>query len=169
MNPEDQFIIHSIGHSDHTLEAFLELLRQQGIQRVVDVRSQPYSRWVPAFNRETLARALEEAGVAYVFMGDSLGGRPADPALYDPHDPSGRPGYARLAATETFQEGIERLIELAQNRPTAIMCSEGDYRQCHRGLLITPELLARGARVVHIQPDGETVEARPEAQQLTLF
>jgi len=169
MNPEGQLTIHSIGHSDHTLEAFLELLRQQGIQQVVDVRSQPYSRWVPAFNRETLARALEEEGISYVYMGDSLGGRPADPALYDPHDSSGRPDYARLAATETFRAGIERLIELAQDRPAAIMCSEGDYRQCHRGLLITPELMARGVRVIHILPDGSAVEARPEAQQLTLF
>ena len=169
MTSANQSIVYSIGHSDHTPEVFLELLRQHGITTVVDVRSQPYSRWVPAFNRETLAQTLAGAGVTYVFMGDSLGGRPADPALYDAGDPSGRPNYARLAATETFRAGIDQLIALAWRAPTAMMCSEGDYRQCHRALLLTPELLARGACVMHILPDGGTTEARPEAQQLTLF
>ncbi len=169
MISSDAPIIYSIGHSDHALEAFIALLRQFGITTLVDVRSQPYSRWVPSYNRETLARALEEVGLVYVFMGDHLGGRPADGALYASGDKSGRPDYARVAASPIFQAGLERLIELSHSRSVAMMCSEGDYRECHRSLLITPELLARGVRVIHIAPDGSVTEARPEPKQLSLF
>jgi uncharacterized protein (DUF488 family) len=162
-------IIYSIGHSDHELDAFIALLRRYGITTLVDVRSQPYSRWVPQANRETLARALEDAGLTYVFMGDSLGGRPSDPSLYDSEEPDGRPDYERVAASPAFQAGVERLLELAQASTVAMMCSEGDYRRCHRSLLITPSLLQRAARVIHIRPDGEATEAQLEPKQLSLF
>jgi uncharacterized protein (DUF488 family) len=168
-------IVYSIGHSDHELHSFIDLLRRHGITTLVDVRSQPYSRWVPQFNRETLARAVEEAGLTYVFMGGALGGRPDDPALYEPasSDPSGPqdlvPNYERMAETPSFQQGLQHLLELASSNPTAMMCSEGDHRHCHRDLLITDSLLQHEARVIHIQPDGETVEAKPKPKQLSLF
>ena len=162
-------VIYSIGHSDHELEALIALLHRHGITTVVDVRSQPYSRWVPQFNRETLARDVEKAGMTYVFMGDTLGGRPSDPSLYDSDEAEGRPDYERVATTPTFQTGLERLLEMACAGTVAMMCSEGDHRRCHRNLLITPNLLSREARVLHIRPDGETVEARHEPKQLTLF
>ncbi len=168
-SPTDGSIIYSIGHSDHDLETLITLLRRHGITTVVDVRSQPYSRWVPQANRETLAHALEEAGLTYVFMGDSLGGRPPDRTLYNSAEAEGRPDYERIAATAAFQAGLERLLDLARAGSVAMMCSEGDHRSCHRALLITPQLLAREARVIHIRPDGETVEAREEPKQLTLF
>jgi uncharacterized protein (DUF488 family) len=161
--------VYSIGHSDHEPEVFIALLRRHGVTTVVDVRSQPYSRWVPQANREVLAHALEEAGLTYVFMGETLGGRPSDGSLYDAEGEAGSPDYERMAATPAFQAGIERLLELAGDGTVAMMCSEGDYRHCHRSLLITPSLLERGARVIHIRPDGETVEARPEPKQLSLF
>jgi uncharacterized protein (DUF488 family) len=161
--------IYSIGHSDHELEAFIALLRRHGITTVVDVRSQPYSRWVPQFNRETLTRTAEAAGLTYIFMGDTLGGRPSDPSLYDSEEAEGRSDYERMAATATFQAGLERLLELGCDGTVAMMCSEGDHRRCHRNLLITPNLLVRDARVLHIRPDGETVEARQEPKQLTLL
>lgn len=167
MPSDDAPVIYSIGHSDHELDAFIALLRCHGVVTLVDVRSQPYSRWVPQANRETLARAVQEAGLNYTFMGDSLGGRPSDPALYD--SDQDRPDYERVAATPDFQAGVEELLELACAETVAMMCSEGDHRRCHRTLLITPVLLERGARVVHIQPDGETVEARPQPKQLSLF
>jgi uncharacterized protein (DUF488 family) len=167
-------IIYSIGHSDHDLPDLIALLRRHDVSTVVDVRSQPYSRWVPQANRETLARALEEAGLAYIFMGDVLGGRPTDPALYASDgalaDPSAvRPTYDLIAASPAFQEGLGRLLELARANTVAMMCSEGDHRHCHRALLITPQLLERDARVIHIRPDGQTIEARPAPKQLTLF
>ena len=162
-------IIYSIGHSDHELDALIALLQRHAITTLVDVRSQPYSRWVPQANRETLARALKEAGLTYLFMGDSLGGRPSDASLYDGGQDEGHPDYEQIAAAPMFLSGIERLLELANGSGVVMMCSEGDYRHCHRTLLITPVLLERGARVFHIRPDGETIEARPEPKQLTLF
>ena len=166
MTPDDAPIIYSIGHSNHEAETLIALLRRHGVATLVDVRSQPYSRWVPQANRETLARALQAAGLAYVFMGDSLGGRPAAPSL---HKPDGDPDYERVAAAPAFQAGLERLLELARAGTVVMMCSEGDHTQCHRSKLITPQLLKRNARVIHIRPDGETVEARPEPKQLPLF
>jgi uncharacterized protein (DUF488 family) len=159
--------IHTIGHSDHDTAAFIALLRQHDITLVADVRSQPYSRWTPQFNREILARDLEEAGVAYVHLGDALGGRPSDPALYDPGQE--RPDYRRVEQTDAYQAGIDRLLDLARAERVAVMCSEGDHRQCHRHLLVTQTLLARGVRVLHIRPNGDTVKAEPEPQQLSFL
>ena len=164
--PKD-LLIHTIGHSDHTTAAFVDLLRDHGITLVVDVRSQPYSRWASQFNRETLAHDLEDAGIAYRFLGDALGGRPADPALYDPGQE--RPDYQRVQQTPAYQAGIERLLELARADRVALMCGEGDHRCCHRHLLVTQTLLGRGVRVLHIQPDGRTIEGEPVARQLSLF
>ncbi len=159
--------IYTIGHSDHSIEAFIELLHQHGITLLADVRSQPYSRWTPQFNREELAPALQKAGIAYQSMGDNLGGRPADRALYDPGEE--RPNYERLAETPTYQAGLARLLDLARGAQVAIMCSEGDFHHCHRHLLITQTLLARGVEVRHIQPDGTTVAGEIIPKQLGLF
>jgi uncharacterized protein (DUF488 family) len=164
--PQD-LLIHTVGHSDHTTAAFVDLLRDHGIALVVDVRSQPYSRWAPQFNRETLARDLEDAGIAYRFMGDALGGRPTDPALYDPGQET--PDYQRVEQAPAYQAGIDQLLELARAQRVAVMCGEGDHRRCHRHLLITQTLLGRGVRVLHIQPDGGTVEGELVPRQLSLF
>jgi len=159
--------IHTVGHSDHTTAAFVDLLRRHGITLVVDVRSQPYSRWANQFNRETLARDLQDAGITYLFMGDTLGGRPADPTLYDPDQE--HPDYQRVEQTPAYQSGIDQLLQLAGSEKVAVMCSEGDHRRCHRHLLITQTLLERGVRVLHIQTDGTTVEGERIPQQLSLF
>jgi uncharacterized protein (DUF488 family) len=71
--------------------------------------------------------------------------------------------------TLAYQAGIDQLLDLAETEQVAVMCSEGDHRQCHRHLLIAQTLLGRGVRVLHIQSDGTTVEAGPEPQQLSLF
>ncbi len=159
--------LYTIGHSDHELAAFIGLLREHAIVHLVDVRSQPYSRWQSQFNRETLAPALRMAGIEYEWLGDMLGGRPADPALYNPGEE--RPDYERLAATPLYQGGIERLLEGARAARTTIMCSEGDPSHCHRHLLITQTLVARGIHVLHVLPDGDLREGELIPQQLTLF
>jgi len=164
--PRD-LLIYTIGHSDHTSAEFVELLRRYGISVVVDVRSQPYSRWTPQFNRETISRDLKGTGIAYRFMGDTLGGRPTDPTLCEPEpEPA---NHERLAESATYQTSIDRLLDSARTAGIAVMCSEGDHRRCHRHLLIAQTLLARGARVLHIRPDGTTLEAEPEPRQLSLF
>ena len=165
----DPPVIYSIGHGHRDLAAFIALLRHHHVTTLVDVRSQPYSHWAPDFNRERLARVLAEAGLTYVFMGDRLGGRPSNPSLYDSGLTESPPNYDLVAKTPGFRAGVEQLLELARSSRVAMMCSEGDHRGCHRALLITPSLLRLGARVIHIRPDDETVEAQPEPKQLTLF
>jgi uncharacterized protein (DUF488 family) len=151
--------IYTIGHSSHPAEAFLALLHRHGIELLVDVRSSPYSRYVPQANREALARALAADGISYRWLGDRLGGKP-EGVVAD---------YDELRASPAFQQGIDELMVLAAERRTAIMCSEGDHRQCHRHKLITPVLVDHGVQVVHIQPDGSLVGEAEQPRQLTLF
>jgi uncharacterized protein (DUF488 family) len=137
----------------------LALLRHHGVELVADVRSSPYSRYVPQANRETLARTLEAEDIAYRWLGDHLGGKP-DGLVAD---------YDQLRASPEFQEAIADLVALASERRTVIMCAEGDHRQCHRHKLIAPALLEQNIHVVHIQPDGNLVDEKREPKQLTLF
>lgn len=159
--------IYTVGHSSHAVEHFIHLLQQHGIQTLVDVRSQPYSRWNPQFNRESLAAALQAADMTYVDLGRSLGGRPDQPDLYDPG--SERPDYERQRQTPLYLEGLDELCRLAQQQATVMMCSEGDPDQCHRTLLIVPDLLHRAFDVQHILPDGRLQTAEIKPRQLKLF
>ena len=162
-----ELTVYTIGHSDHAVEDFILLLHRYGIVLLVDVRSQPYSRWAHQFNRELLIRDLQNAEIQYRYMGNTLGGRPADPSLYDPGEE--RPDYQRLEETSEYQAGIRELLKLAQDTPTVVMCSEGDHRHCHRHLLLAQTLLGHGVRVQHVQPDGTTVPASLIPRQLSLF
>jgi uncharacterized protein (DUF488 family) len=151
--------IYTIGHSNHEPDDFLALLHQHGIELLVDVRSNPYSRYVPQANLETLARFVESAGIAYRWLGDRLGGKPT----------AGPVDYEELRANPHFEQGITDLLALAARQRTAIMCAEGDHRQCHRYKLITPVLVDQGVHVLHIQPDGTLVDEDQEPKQLALF
>jgi uncharacterized protein (DUF488 family) len=151
--------IYSVGHSNHAAEAFVALLQEHRIELVVDVRSSPYSRYVPQANRQALARTLEAAGIAYRWAGDRLGGKPEGEVA----------DYDELQDSVPFREGVADLIALAAERPTAMMCAEGDHRRCHRYKLITPALLDQKVRVLHIQPDGSLVDEAQEPKQLSLF
>jgi uncharacterized protein (DUF488 family) len=151
--------IYSVGHSNHAAEEFVALLRSHGIELVVDVRSSPYSRYVPQANRQALARTLAAAGIAYRWAGDRLGGKPGGEVA----------DYDELRASASFQEGVADLAAWATERPTAMMCAEGDHRHCHRYKLITPALVALKVQVLHIQPDGSLVDEAQEPKQLSLF
>ena len=155
--------IYTIGHSNHAAGHFAALLQGHGIRLLADIRSQPASRFSPQYNRAALAAMLEKAGIAYRWLGESLGGRPRDPAVYRE---DGHPDYAKLAATPVFRDGIESLLAAATKLPTAIMCAERDPQKCHRNQLVTPALLARGAAVQHILGDGGLL---PAAQQLPVM
>ena len=143
--------IYTIGHSNHTWERFLALLRQHDIELLVDVRSKPASRWARFANKRVLPRLLEEAGIGHAYMGDSIGGKPADPALYDS---KGQSDYAKIAADGDFQKGITGLLDLADGLQTAMMCAEEDPAGCHRNLLIGPELRKHGVVLFHIRKRG---------------
>ncbi|MCI0682374.1 MAG: DUF488 domain-containing protein [Gemmataceae bacterium] len=156
--------IFTIGHSNHSLDAFVSLLQRHGITAVADVRSQPFSVRQPHFNREALAPALRERGIAYVFLGAELGGRPGQPSLYDA---DGRVDYRRVRTQDFFQRGLERL-ENAQGRYTvALLCSEENPLSCHRGLMIAPALAERGLPPTHVRGDG-ALESMAQMEQRLL-
>ena len=172
--PSAHLAIYSIGHSNHSTEVFLKLLRVHAIDAVADVRSQPYSRYSPHFSREAFAAALGREGIRYVFLGEQLGGRPRDGAFYDAE---GHVLYGLLAASEAFLDGIERLEAEASLRRVAIVCAEEDPLHCHRRLLVARALDDRGAEIRHIRRDGR-VEGEGDlrerhrgrdASSLTLF
>ncbi len=147
--------ILTIGHSNHEPGHFLDLLRQYGVTVLLDVRSAPYSRYAPHFNRDILGEALASVTIDYQWVGDALGGRPDDPACYrDGVVRKGNVDYARLAARPWYQEGVRLLLETAARATTAIMCSEEDPRRCHRHHLIEATLRESGVDVLHIRRDG---------------
>lgn len=156
--------IYTIGHSNHTSEAFLALLQQHDITCLVDVRSQPYSRYNPQFNREALIKSLQTPQIRYLHMGDTLGGRPEQVDLYDAG--SERPNYSRQRQTELYQQGVHQLVKVAQQATVAIMCSEGNPHECHRQWLITPDLLDLAITVLHIHPNAKLEIAEKTLEQL---
>lgn len=161
--------IFTIGHSNQAAETFAALLERHGVKLLADIRSQPASRFSPQFNRAALAARLEASGIAYRWLGNSLGGRPRDPAAYRE---DGHPDYARMAAAPAFHAGLDALLAEAAKRPTAIMCAERNPEKCHRNQLVTPALLGRGATVQHILGDGRLIPAalqQPEQVQRDLF
>ena len=145
--------IWTIGHSTHPIESFLELLEAHGITAIADVRSVPYSRYQPQFNRESLQLALRGRGVGYVFLGGELGARPADPACHE----DGRVCWSRLKRTPAFGGGIERVLRGSESCRIALMCAEGSPIECHRGILVARELHERGVVLLHVLPDGSSI------------
>ena len=150
-----QHPVLTIGHSNHSLEAFLELLRTHGIDEVADVRSSPYSRYTPHFGHRVLAEALESAGIGYAFLGGELGGRPRDRSCYDAE---GRVRYDRLAESDEFDDGIRQIVHGADERRIVLMCAEKEPLDCHRTLLVARALVDREVDVAHIHADGSLEE-----------
>ncbi|MEO8288440.1 MAG: DUF488 domain-containing protein [Chloroflexota bacterium] len=169
--------IYTVGHSNGTPNGFIELLRKHGVEAIVDVRSAPYSQYTPHFNREAIAEMLQDAGIIYVYAGEYLGGRPQDPTCYK-HGrvPTGKVDYLKLvdyaevAKRPWFQKGISKLIDIAGEHRTAIMCSEEDPRHCHRYHLITPALERLEHRVMHLRSRVEAGKTdQNEPQQMSMF
>ena len=142
--------ILTIGHSNHSLEAFLELLKQYQVTALVDVRSAPYSRFNRQFNREPFAGTLKASGISYVYLGRELGGRSEDRSCYE----HGRIRYDRLARLPGFKDGLQRVMRSAETCRIALMCAEKEPLHCHRTLLVGHELDGRGVDVAHILADG---------------
>jgi len=145
--------VFTIGHSNHEFAKLLGLLRQHGVTAVADVRSAPYSRRYPQFSREALA----EAGITYVFLGKELGARCDDPRCYE----NGSVKYDRLARTELFQSGLDRVERGTATHTISLLCAEKEPLDCHRTILVSRHLEARGVTVVHILEDGRL---EPHAQ-----
>ena len=146
--------VHTVGHSNRSIQDFIGLLRRAGITDVIDVRSTPYSRHVAQFNRENLRVTLNERDIQYLHLGDSLGGRPGSRRLYNQ---DGRADYRMMALEKSFQQGMEQVMKMAEaGRRTVLMCAESNPVQCHRALLVGHELWKREMQVVHITNAGRT-------------
>ena len=184
MSDQNQITIYTIGHSNVEASNIVDLLLEFDIRILVDVRSSPYSQYVPQFNRETFEHTLSLSGIEYKYAGDFLGGRPKDPSCYKGGQiPEGKADYLHLVdypavmTKDFFQKGIERLLEIGREKRAAVLCSEEDPAQCHRHHLIGRYLVGQGIVVLHIRGDGKTVKDQllpnlsndPPAEQLSLF
>ena len=167
--------LFTIGHSTHPLDRFLAMLAQHGIEVLADIRRFPGSRKFPQFNQDNLASALPEAGIEYCWL-EALGGRrrkktDGSSKNLGLRNESFR-NYADYMLTDEFRAGVEQLLEVASERPTAFMCSESVFWRCHRRL-VADYLLVKGIPVQHIMPSGElrphtlTEGARVEGGELT--
>lgn len=157
--------ILTIGYgSERTADAFLSLLGRFGVKYLVDVRTKPYSRIRPEFCREPLEVLASRAGLVYVFMGDTLGGMPADADCYV----EGKVDYTRVRGKEWFQQGLNRLEHAWRSgHRLALMCAELEPERCHRSKLIGEALAARGIAVEHIDERGALVDQRSVLERLT--
>ncbi|MBC8006402.1 MAG: DUF488 domain-containing protein [Verrucomicrobia bacterium] len=145
--------LYTIGHGNRKPEDFLLLLKNFDIEYLIDVRSQPYSKFNPSFNTKDLKHFLEQNGIRYVFMGDSIGGRPADRSCYDKE---GKVNYEEMKTKAFFLEGIERLKAAYQKELNmVIMCSESKPGECHRTKLIGRVLSSENIMLQHIDEHGK--------------
>jgi len=142
--------VWTVGHANHEPDEFLDLLRRHDITAVADLRSHPYSRYVPHFGKHALAAWLREAEVAYVFLGRELGARSEDPAVYT----DGAVDFTKLASTAAFCEGLERVRTGAGRYRIALLCAEHDPLDCHRAVLVARHLHGPTLAVRHIHADG---------------
>lgn len=152
--------LFTVGHSTHSIENFIALLASHGIEAIADVRSSPFSRFNPQFNRRELQKTLQDAGIRYVFLGKELGARSDDPHCYV----ADKVQYDRLAKTPEFQSGVDRVLEGANSYRVALMCAEKEPLDCHRTILVARELDKRGFAIRHILSDG-SVESHPNSMK----
>lgn len=158
--------LYTIGHSTHSIERFMQLLGMHAITAICDVRSSPYSRFNPQFNRESLQKELKTRQLAYVYLGKELGPRSHDPECYE----HGRVRYDRLARTQLFQDGLQRLQEGLKRYRIALMCAEKDPLTCHRMILVCRHLRSPERRILHILEDGSIEEnSATERRLMTLL
>jgi uncharacterized protein (DUF488 family) len=164
-------VIYTVGHSNHSSEKFIVLLREHDINVVVDVRSAPYSRYVSHFNKGEIEAALVGAGFKYIFMGDQVGGMPSGPEYAGL---KGEPLYEKIAAADSFRKGLARLRKGVEDGwRIVLMCAEEDPCNCHRHHLIARHLKKQcEIEVRHLRADGSVItdEKIPvDRNQLSLF
>jgi len=142
--------VYTIGYGNRSVEQFVDLLLRYKIEVVCDVRSTPYSRRFPDFGREQLRNSLKHARIKYLFLGDELGARPSDPEMYL----NGKASYSAMSRSSKFISAIERVNEGSRNHVVAIMCAEKDPLDCHRAILVAPNLQLAGSSIKHIDSRG---------------
>jgi uncharacterized protein (DUF488 family) len=155
--------LFTIGYSNLEIDSFISLLTQQGITALADVRSSPYSRYLPHFNKDNLKNSLLASGIQYVFLGQELGARPQDKSCYVDN----KAVYENIAKTPLFHQGIERVLNGSQSYNIALMCAEKDPITCHRAILVCQHLKQFPLEINHILQDG-TVESHQQLEERLL-
>lgn len=156
--------LFTVGHSNLDFEVFARLLADHSVDLLVDVRSRPHSSRFPQFSQPGLERLLKARRVEYLFLGEELGGRPDDPAAYLP---DGQVDYRARRRSYAFQAGLERVLKEMEHHTLALMCAEEDPLECHRFLMISPELVAQGIQPLHIRK-GSKIETQEDAENRLL-
>lgn len=151
-------VLYTVGHSIHPIGDFIEILRMNTIDAVADVRSSPYSKFTPQFNRDHLEEHLKKHRIRYVFLGAELGARRDEPECYE----NNKVIYRRVADLPSFKSGILRLRKGAEKMRVAIMCAEKDPLTCHRTVLVAHFSRELFSDTLHILEDG-SIESRAEA------
>ncbi len=146
-------VVYTIGHSNHDPETLLRLLVQAGVEVLVDVRSNPGSQWVSHVNRPDLERLVSSVGIRYMFLGDTLGGKPNDQDCYDAL--TGKPDYEAIQGKQYFKQGLLDLLETLKQYRVCIMCAEENPATCHRNLLVAEALRRAGVRILHVRGSGQ--------------
>jgi len=156
-------ILYSIGYSCHTIESFRKVLLNKSVTAVADVRSSPFSKFKPEFNKDIIQNKLKEIGMTYVFLGNSLGARINAPECYR----NGKADYELIAKHPTFLNGLDRLKKGMKSYKIAIMCAEKDPITCHRAILIFKNLRNLNIKLSHILCDG-TIEEHNKSEKRLL-
>lgn len=144
--------LYTIGHGNRKQEELLALLKRYNIKYLLDVRTSPYSKFNPQYNKNDISNFLQKNDVTYVFMGDTLGGKPDDNSCYT----NGKVDYEKIKTKEFFKNGIVRLkTAYEKDIPVVIMCSESKPHECHRSKLIGEYLSDEKIRIVHIDENGK--------------
>lgn len=151
-------VLYTVGHSVHPIDHFIDILRINKINAVADVRSSPYSKFTPQFNRDPFEKSLKNNGIHYVFLGSELGARRDEPECYE----GNKVVYRKVADLPSFKLGVSRLREGTEKMRVAIMCAEKDPLTCHRAVLVTHFSRDQFSDAVHILEDG-SIESRAEA------
>lgn len=150
MSETNKNILYTLGHSNHTINHFIALLKRHKINMVVDVRSAPYSRYCSQFNKKVIFAELKAADIQYIFLGKELGARPDDPAFYE----GGCVDFKRIAVSKEFKDGLGLLLEGIEKHHIALMCAEKEPLECHRTILICRKLKEHKVSIKHILEDG---------------
>jgi uncharacterized protein (DUF488 family) len=158
MTNSNEPTIHTIGHGAGAFSDLEQRLGAHHVQTIVDVRSIPYSKHAPDFQKARIAAIAAATGFGYRWLGDRLGGRPDDPSLLTA---DGEPDYDKIAAAPAFNAGLDEVEALARTSRVALLCSELDPSGCHRMTLLAPALEARGYHIAHILGDGSSRAHQP--------
>ena len=154
----------TVGHSNLDFLQFVKLLQDRSVDLLIDVRSQPRSGRFPQFSQPGFDKMLQDAGIGYLFLGEELGGRPEDA---DAYRQDGVVDYRARRKSYAFQAGVERVWNELQRASCALLCAEEDPLECHRFLMICPELVRRGIRPLHIRK-GSKIESQEDAENRLL-